>query len=876
MPAAEARASVIPGIAQPFPGLRPFESTEEAIFRGRRKQTDELLRRLASHRFLAVVGTSGSGKSSLVRAGLLPALDRGYLAGATSRWRIAVMRPGMAPIENLSEALLKAGIETADTETLSASSLGLVEAVRSAQLDDGESLLVVADQFEELFRYSRRQSADGEAARFVNLLLTASRRPDAPVYVVLTMRSDFLGDCAQFHGLPEALSESQYLIPRLAREERRQAIVEPLRLFGVTMTPQLIEQLLNDSNESDDQPADQLPVLQHALLRTWLEPRTGDTIDIAQYQSAGRMESALNQHAERLFEKELDDPGRKWAERIFRCLTTTELGRPIRRPTPLANLYKIVGAENDQDRKNVDEVLSLFKSPDNSFLQLNKDGSADISHESLIWKWKRLTTWVADEAAAADLYDDLAKDSKGKATWTEPKLSSTIKVRDTNGWNADWAKQYSKASFDDVQAFLKRSQKAVRGQKLLRWAFVLAAIALTIQIPVAYYSWLQARQKERQLAIEQIAFASIAREQKTLKGNLETLNAVKGSTQEERDRIAAEKATIEAQLTKSQQDSQKMAAQAQQSSTDLQTNQTNLKNLQSQLATAQHDRDDAIKARQDAEAKSAQLTKDLAAAQRDRDAALKSLKDAEAKSTPPAKPPEITPATPQVANTSPAAPPKTIINPKDGLTYVWIPPGAFTMGCSPGDKECRADEKPHSEKIPNGFWLGQTEVTQAAWKKVKGNNPSHHKGDELPVEAVLGSEAADYCKVIGGRLPSEAEWEYAARAGSETSRYGDLDAIAWQRGNSNSVTHPVGQKRPNAFSLYDMLGNIAEWTTPPGDPSKWFVERGGSVYSTSDEIRVSFRQESGPSNRFLLIIVNGFRCVGPPDVDTIGKPTASP
>src|SRR3974390_3395252 len=106
MPAASAieRAALV-GVPDPFPGLRPFEADEEIIFRGRQQHTDELLRRLATHRFLAVVGTSGSGKSSLVRAGLRPALDRGYLAGATSRWRIAVMRPGMAPIENLANAL---------------------------------------------------------------------------------------------------------------------------------------------------------------------------------------------------------------------------------------------------------------------------------------------------------------------------------------------------------------------------------------------------------------------------------------------------------------------------------------------------------------------------------------------------------------------------------------------------------------------------------------------------------------------------------------------------------------------------------------------------------------------------------------------------
>jgi hypothetical protein len=201
---ATARAALV-GVPDPFPGLRPFEAGEEIIFRGRQQHTDELLRRLATHRFLAVVGTSGSGKSSLVRAGLRPALDRGYLAGATSRWRIAIMRPGMAPIENLANALrhpeaLGGADEAKLGSTLRSSRLGLVETVRDAGLAPGESLLVVADQFEEIFRYQRRMvetDGGGDAALFVNLLLTGAARPDAPIYVVLTMRSDFLGDCAQ-------------------------------------------------------------------------------------------------------------------------------------------------------------------------------------------------------------------------------------------------------------------------------------------------------------------------------------------------------------------------------------------------------------------------------------------------------------------------------------------------------------------------------------------------------------------------------------------------------------------------------------------------------------------------------------------------------
>src|ERR1700741_424215 len=143
--------SSLPGIRAPFPGLRPFESDEEPIFRGRQQHTDELLRRLAANRFLAVVGTSGSGKSSLARAGLRPALDRGYLAGATSRWRIAIARPGMAPIENLAEALRQPGaLGAASAATLRSSRLGLTDSVREAGLAPGESLLVVADQFEEI------------------------------------------------------------------------------------------------------------------------------------------------------------------------------------------------------------------------------------------------------------------------------------------------------------------------------------------------------------------------------------------------------------------------------------------------------------------------------------------------------------------------------------------------------------------------------------------------------------------------------------------------------------------------------------------------------------------------------------------------------
>jgi formylglycine-generating enzyme required for sulfatase activity len=197
-------------------------------------------------------------------------------------------------------------------------------------------------------------------------------------------------------------------------------------------------------------------------------------------------------------------------------------------------------------------------------------------------------------------------------------------------------------------------------------------------------------------------------------------------------------------------------------------------------------------------------------------------------------------------------------NPKDGLPYVWIPSGSFTMGCSPGDTECNSDETPaHAEQI--GFWLGQTEVTQAAWKKVYGGvNPSHFKNDELPVEQVDWNQASAYCRAIGGRLPTEKEWEYAARGGTTEARYGPLDTVAWYSGNSDGTTHPVGLKQANSCGLYDMLGNVWEWTTSHyTGVSK--VVRGGSWHATTDGDRASFRGGGDPWARSDDV---GFRCVG--------------
>ena len=266
--------STTPAKMNPFPGLRPFTQEEDYLFFGREEQTIELLQRLGNNRFVAVVGSSGSGKSSLVRCGLLSELLGGRLLEAGAAWEIAVTHPGGNPLGLLTEALLDADLYDRDEEnarenllaTLSRSHFGLVEAVKQADLGEGTNFLLVVDQFEEIFRFNEAGQRQQEAANeFVSLLLEAASQKEVPIYVVLTMRSDFIGECGQFEGLAERVNQGEFLIPRLTREQYKRVIEGPIKVAGGQIAPRLLQRLLNDLGQQ----ADQLPCLQHALMRTW-------------------------------------------------------------------------------------------------------------------------------------------------------------------------------------------------------------------------------------------------------------------------------------------------------------------------------------------------------------------------------------------------------------------------------------------------------------------------------------------------------------------------------------------------------------------------------------------------------------------------------
>jgi Excinuclease ATPase subunit len=319
-----------------------------------------MIDKLATRRFLAVVGTSGCGKSSLVNCGLQPALHRGLMSSAGSAWRVAQFRPGLNPRHALAAALAAPGVLFRDDEatgitlseivdaTLEMSSLGVVDIYEQARLAPDVNLLLVVDQFEEIFRYHRLRGdavddfsgMSSGATAFVKLLLEARTHPR--IHVVLTMRSDFLGECAQFHGLPEAINEGQYLVPRMSRDETRAAIVGPAETAGCEVDAVLLPRLLNDVGDNPDQ----LSILQHALNRTWShwmhEGSARGRVDLEHYEAVGAMAQALDRHAEKAFAELQTDRLKRVCELVFRALTDKGTdARGIRRPTPFANCARL-------------------------------------------------------------------------------------------------------------------------------------------------------------------------------------------------------------------------------------------------------------------------------------------------------------------------------------------------------------------------------------------------------------------------------------------------------------------------------------------------------------------------------------------------------
>ncbi len=421
----------------PYPGLRPFKREESYLFFGRTRCVDAMVDRLASTRFLAVLGTSGSGKSSLVRTGLLEALAMG-LHPLGTRWVVADMHPGGQPMTSLAEALLKIEnpspsrdqVKTLE-QFLSRGPFSVAEWVRSGHVAEDTNLLILADQFEEVFRFSSYNERE-ESEKFVDLLVGSATVSKARIFVVLTMRTEYFGACSMLPEFAEQVSRGLFLTPLMNREEYREAIEGPARVMGFTVDPALVNRLLNDlaqlalkqsfsrpeQFERFAQSRDELPLLQHALNQLWYRAMGRHShgqlrLTLDDYETIGELSGALEKHGDDSISK-TGDSAAECVERVFVSLIRgTSLATATRGPLKFEDVVRKSGCDRDQ----VANVVNVFSGHDCGFIRISEsaltDGViVDISHESLIRQWPRLRRWVTRTQWSSSDMEELRMDAE--------------------------------------------------------------------------------------------------------------------------------------------------------------------------------------------------------------------------------------------------------------------------------------------------------------------------------------------------------------------------------------------------------------------------------------------------------------------------------
>lgn len=374
----------------PFLGLRRFEIADAALFFGRNDQSYELLRRLDALHFVAVIGPSGCGKSSLVRAGVLAPLQQGYLAEG-GPWKIATLQPGGAPLAAWVAALTPFVRPGADPARLAVAPLEVLDT-------SAGRIAILVDQFEELFQFGDRTGRRQEVADFLAAMLSTGT-DDGGVYVMLTMRSEFLLQCAAHPDLAAAINEGLYLVPRMTRDQLRQAVVGPLQRAGAAITVQLLDRLLDDASQEEDG----LPVLQHALSRMWPQRDPFAPLGIALYPQEGGLGALLDAHADKVFQR-LPAADQGLAEAVFRRITErTRDGRIVRSARTLQSIADDIDVPTSSLMRCVQPFVD-----EGLLVLLPADGSplVDILHEAVARRWRRLSGWIhaaarQREAAAA-------------------------------------------------------------------------------------------------------------------------------------------------------------------------------------------------------------------------------------------------------------------------------------------------------------------------------------------------------------------------------------------------------------------------------------------------------------------------------------------
>lgn len=459
----------------PFPGLRSFTTAESEYFFGRESESNEIVEKLIKNRFVAVIGALGTGKSSLIRCGIIPAVTKLSEAGSAG-WNIGFLTPGRDPFDNLADVLLNRTFGRGQKNSTRGEITGLLKqypdgisrAIKKISPENGKSTLIVIDQFEELFRYTpaeKENAAHQEITEFINLLTKTITGNFPGLAIILAVQTDSLYECAQYKDFTKILNNSNFFIPSMTWENFREVITGPVKKAGAEIDTDLVDLLIHDVA---DRPG-YLPVLQHTLMRTWARWQVLDEPDrplnYSDYISVGTIRNSVSLHADEVYQK-LSTSGKMICERLFKAIAGKNSdNKGIRYPADVKTLRSIIRCNANE----LLEVIDTFRDPSVSFLTplsdvtLDDNSVIDLSNEGLIILWDRLKKWVDEEAASVQMYLHLSEASalyqQGKAVLLkQPDLQLAIKWREQNKPTVWWARKYDPA-FERAMVFLRTSEK---------------------------------------------------------------------------------------------------------------------------------------------------------------------------------------------------------------------------------------------------------------------------------------------------------------------------------------------------------------------------------------------------------------------------------
>ena len=423
---------------EPYRGLTSFDVEDAAEFYGRERLVAEMVTRLAGGGLLGVVGPSGSGKSSVVRAGLVPALRSGVLPGSED-WTVVLLRPGEHPMRALDRAVLSTFPRELIVSLRDAGELLLAAAAR---MPLGRRVVVVIDQFEEVFTLCAGQT---ERSQFIESLLNAVTNPSVDICVVLTVRADFYGRCAEVPLLADLLSESHVLVAAMAREEYRRAVVNPAMRLGVSVDPALVDALVEDAM---DEPG-ALPLVSTTMLELW-DARAGGPLTFAGYVESGGVRGAVARLAERVYGEFSENQQALVRSIVVRLAGPGEGDSVVRRSVPLADFDLAA----DEQLAAVLDALAARR------LLTVSDGAVEVAHEALLREWPRARDWLQEDRDGLRLraHLELASQEWEQAGRDPAELYRGARLAAAS----DWASQHSRELNDVERDFVADSQAEAR------------------------------------------------------------------------------------------------------------------------------------------------------------------------------------------------------------------------------------------------------------------------------------------------------------------------------------------------------------------------------------------------------------------------------